>query len=259
MDPNSWPDLLFTYGPYAVLALFALWVAPRQTKRFLDCKETVSRYVCGGVAVGCWVVVALMVWFIYQNWPPRTVYTGSLGTHGEETKFITADQDFFISTQLISGGRLKWNFAIVSETPRFDPEKCYAFSLIHKDTHQDYEIMAELLKAGSLRFHPDPNDPSFLLYDHDRNPQTPYERYPTIAASRSESPLTLGWTSAAFAQDDRHRELIQALSSNNEYFQAQARRQLRDLSDPELQNLLQRDDLPFQARRQIEAELQRRN
>jgi len=259
MDPNSWPDLLFTYGPYAILALFALWVAPRQTKRFLGCKETVSRSVCGGIAVGCWVVVALMVWFIYQNWPPRTVYTGSLGTHGEETKFITADQDFFISTQLVNGGRMKWNFAIVSETPRFDPEKCYAFSLLCKGAHHDYEIMAEILKTGSLRFHPDPDDPCFLLYDHDRNPQTPYERYPTIAACRREPSTTVGWTSSAFAQDDKYRGLIQALSSNNEYFQSQARKKLRDLSDAELQNLLQRSDLSSQARRLIEAELRRRS
>ena len=34
VDPRTWAELLFDYGPYAVLVLFVLWVAPkRQTAR----------------------------------------------------------------------------------------------------------------------------------------------------------------------------------------------------------------------------------
>jgi len=35
MDINLevWPELIFKFGPYAILALFVLWGAPRASKR----------------------------------------------------------------------------------------------------------------------------------------------------------------------------------------------------------------------------------
>jgi hypothetical protein len=75
VEAEKWVNLLFTYGPYAVLALFALWVAPRQTKLFLGCVRdgAAARTLCGAVAAGSWLIVAAMVVLIWRSWPPDRV------------------------------------------------------------------------------------------------------------------------------------------------------------------------------------------
>ena len=60
MDINSWIELLYKYGPYALLVLFVFWVAPKQTKLFLQCKEKDKKLLCGGFAVASWTVIVVM-------------------------------------------------------------------------------------------------------------------------------------------------------------------------------------------------------
>lgn len=171
MDPNRWVDLLFTYGPYAVLALFVLWVAPRQTKTFGICpkQDKAQRFLCGSVAVGCWIVVALMVWFIYRDWPPRIIYQGSLGTYGQDTVFMTQDDDFYIATEMMRDNLLKWKFAIVIESiSRRDPKRSYQFTHLYKGSPKDYEITLGDLQAGYVNLHHDLNNPDkLILEDHE--------------------------------------------------------------------------------------------
>src|SRR4051812_40148225 len=90
MDPRTWVDQLFTYGPYAVLALFVLWVAPAQLKAFRQGARgsPTQQAVSGFVTIGCWLIVFAMVYYIYLFWPPRTVYLGSLGTHPASAQFF---------------------------------------------------------------------------------------------------------------------------------------------------------------------------
>ena len=260
MEPSYWVETLFTYGPYAVLALFVLWVAPRQTQQFIQCKtlNPGSRYLCGGIAVGCWMIVGLMVMYIYHAWTPRTVYTGSLGTYGEEVQFIPVHQKFFISTQLRPDGRLTWNYAIVADLGTGDESYEFTYVWGREDMEfTDYAIRPELLKRGPLRFAAKVGDPSSLLYDDDGDPETPWLPLPAIVAAHDTSQGINSWM-AAYAAETPSREWIKALDSNNRYFQAQARRHMRKLSNSELQALLKTNDLSERIRRSIVREIQRR-
>ncbi len=120
MEPKNWVDLLFTYGPYAELALFVLWVAPKQTKLFLACDRSDSAKcrVTGGIVAACWLVILVMVWFVYSSWPPRTIYTGSLGIHTEDIVFTTTDEYLYVTAIPIGigGGRFEWKYVIVAES-----------------------------------------------------------------------------------------------------------------------------------------------
>ncbi len=262
MGMEIWIDKVFKYGPYAVLILFALWVAPRQTKVLLNYKDKdrSSRYFCIAVAAGCWIVAAFMAWYIYQNWPPKTIYAGSLGTHITDVEIFTINQDFYISSQVI-GDRVRWRYAIIVNPAELEPDTLFDFTLSLNDKETDYEIESKLLKErnNTLYLYADPNKPGILIYDHDNNPDTLKRPYEIAFYSQDKQLPKAGWMDA-FAQDHNQRELIHALSSNNKYFRADARKKLRRLSNNELRSLLETDDfdLTSKARNQIEAELQRR-
>lgn len=252
MDPNKWGDLLFTYGPYAVLVLFSLWVAPKQTQEFLKCTQgdKAQRYLCGSVAVMCWVIVVAMVVFIYHNWPPQIVYQGSLGMYGQETEFVTSDDNFYISTELLPDNRLKWKFAIVTKSSERDPNRSYEFTRLLNKKPKDYAIKLADLQAGHVNLQSHPNDPEKLILEG--------QELKSIARIDPNRFPGKDWMTV-YAQANQYDYIIQALISPNPYFQAQARRQLRALPEETLKEWLKRSDLPHEARRQVESELERRS
>jgi len=260
MDLSNWVELLFKYGPYAVLALFALWVAPRQTRQFIECKarDQGTRYLCGGVAIGSWSIVVLMVAFVYGAWSPRTVYTGSLGTHGDDVQFIPIHREFYISTQPRPDGRLTWNYAIVAELG--NENEPYEFTYVWgagEAEYTDYAIAPELLKQGPLRLAAGKGDRSVLLYDDDRDPQTPAQPFPVIARAHT-APKGFSTWMAAYAAEPAGQEWVRALDSKNPYFQAQGRSHLRKLSNNELRAAMRTDGLSKRARRSMSKEMKRR-
>ena len=255
MDPTNWVDLLFTYGPYAVLALFGLWIAPRQTKLLLGSnrEDKVAHYLCAGIAAGTWLVAGAMVWFIYSSWPPKQVYEGSLGSYDESTQFYPSHPDFFIATSSTHGNnRLLWKFAIVTRSGRIDDEPVYTFSRSVKGVFFDYEIPAKLLKERKLRLFSRPESPNILFYDDDGDRSTaPVEYKPAFAASVKKD-STPGWI-AAYAQENQERQVIQQLRSPNPFFRAQGRAKLRQMPPEELPGLIESEALPPQLRRELKA------
>ena len=259
MQPSDWIEQLFTYGPYAVLALFVLWVAPRQTRQFIACEaqDVGSRLLCGGIAVGCWLVVVTMVWFIYHAWSPRTAYTGSLGTYAEEVEFVPAHPNFFIATQLRTDGRLTWKFAIVADLRSNEPfEFTYVWGR-EETEYTDYKIESELLRRGPLRIMANPDDPRVLFYETGDSGNS-HQPLATAVASRAIEQTAMGSWMAAHAQEPPERHWLRAFDSNNRYFQAQARHKIRRLSDRDLRTLSQRSNLSKKARDAVNRELKSR-
>jgi hypothetical protein len=73
-------ELLITYGPYAVLALFALLIAPHLTKQCLKIADKgFNKKFSGSIAIGAWLVVLSMVAYITIAWTPNIVYLGKIG------------------------------------------------------------------------------------------------------------------------------------------------------------------------------------
>jgi len=255
MDPTNWVDLLFTYGPYAVLALFGLWIAPRQTKLLLSSnrEDKVAHYLCAGIATGTWLVAAAMVWFIYSSWPPKQVYEGSLGTYDENTQFYPSHPDFFIATSSARGNnRLHWKFAIVTRSGKIGDEEVYTFSRNLNGVFYDYEIPAKLLKERKLRLFSRPENPNSLFYDDDGDRSTPAVEYKPVYAATTTTEPSPGWLDA-YAQENQERQVIQQLRSPNPFFRAQGRAKLRRMPPEELPRLIESEALPPDLQRELKA------
>lgn len=277
MDPQNWPDLVYTYGPYALLPLLLLWVAPRQTKQFLACKksERAKQVLCGAVAAACWAAGFVAVGYVVLRWPPRQVYAGDLGIHKEPAKFIPVDPGFFVQRTALAaggGGRSNWSYLVVTDNPAENRE--FWFTLQWDKGPEDYTdcvMPLSLLKARKIDFRADGDRPGVLLYDHDADPATPPEPFDC----ESPAPSTAASGGAIFAIGSAHAQapapapaplqsrmsedrLVSWLNSPDPYWRAQGRRQLRGYGPQELRRLLERDDLGDAARRQIQRELARR-
>lgn len=259
MDPNQWLSQLFSYGPYAVLVLFVFWVAPKQTKVFLDCdgsKDKLKRNLCGGIVVTCWLVVVLMVVFIYRNWPPLTVYQGDMGRHKPNVEFATQSEHLYLSqTDLQVNGTVLWNFAIIDGSHP-DPDKEYRFMYLRDGHPLDYALVAKNLTAGFNKVSADPNDPRKLIVSNKATGES--MSLPPLAGNETNQKAK-GNFMVAYAEDGDYQYLVDALASDNAAFQAQAREQLRSLPKEVLENLLAQQNLPEKARQQIEEELKKRN
>lgn len=269
MDPRNWVDQLYTYGPYAVLALFVLWVAPAQLKAFRQVPNTnrPKQLVSGFIAIGCWLIVFSMVGYIYFFWPPRTVYLGTFGIHNENAKFYSQTPELFISSRRSDGSRLKWDYVIVTDTASSNATNSFDFAFQwggRVEDAADYSLPRSLLQKRRIDFYSDRSRPEILLYDDDSNPDSPLRPYPRIvsAAPAATAPVTLAAIiSSAQAQGlavvDR-ATLMRWLSSSDGNLRAQARAQLRQMSPADLQQLLQAPGLSSDARDQINAERGRR-
>jgi len=272
MDPQNWPDLVYTYGPYALLPLLLLWVAPRQTKQFLACKkeDRVKQALCAGVAIACWAAGFVAAGYVILRWPPKEVYAGSLGIHKDPAKFIAVDPGFFVQRTALPDGaeRSTWDYTVVTNNPAEDRE--FRFTLQWDEDLEHYIdciMPLSLLKQRKVNLRASVEAPGVLLYDHDANSDTPPEPFDCdpatpvhadaggaifgIGIAHAQAPMPV----QNQADDDR---LVRWLNSSDPYWRAQGRGLLRNYSTQDLRRLLQRTDLIDAARRQIERELARR-
>jgi hypothetical protein len=275
MDPRSWVDQLFTYGPYAVLALFALWVAPAQLKAFRQGPHgsPLQQMVSGFVTVGCWLIVFAMVFYIYLFWPPRTVYLGSLGTHPGEAQFISRAPKLFVSARPMGGNRLRWDYVVVSDARpggAGNEDEAFEFTYqwtLNANNQADFSFLRSDLKKRRIDLKADPERPEVLLYDDDDNSTTPPRPLPRLAGARPAAVPAMAAALASAVVAAAHAEtrqpidkpvLLDWLSSPAGYLRAQGRGQLRQLSSDELRQLQQTPGLNATAREQIDAEVSRR-
>ncbi|MBL6998301.1 MAG: hypothetical protein ISR73_00475 [Gammaproteobacteria bacterium] len=255
---EHWIELLFSYGPYAVFVLLVFLIAPKQTKIFLSCdkQDKVCRTLCGGVAVGCWILVAVMASAILYSWPPKLVYEGSLGRHSDDVIFFPGE-NLFLTTSDLRDGLLEWRYVVVVNN--LNPgHKQSEFFLRHRwgegdQQFKDYEIALSDFASGTFNLKSDPQDPSVLLHDNEVFARVSHHSQ----AQQNASSSSVEYWFAAYAQEpENFPMLINSLNSRNPHFQTQATRELHSLSNTELKSLM--STAGGSAQSQIKLELQRR-
>jgi hypothetical protein len=196
MDPRTWGEQLLNYGPYAVLALFVLWVAPAQLKAFRESRQgdRTQQAVSGFVAIGCWLIVFVMVYYIYAFWPPRKVYLGTLGTHPAGALFNSTSPELFIVSHPVGNdGRLRWDYVVVTDgheitaTDKFE----FAFQWGHsEEEHTDFYLPLNVLQKRRIDLRAEPGHPDNLVYDNgDPRRRSRFRAMPARRRARCRLPM----------------------------------------------------------------------
>jgi hypothetical protein len=248
---------LFEYGPYALAALFLLYIAPKHTKRFIDCQLTSKKKqnFLLTVAICNWLVAFIMCFYIYNNWSPVVTYQGSLGKHSESSSFITIDPNSYIASHESAGNgdKINWQFAFISSGGTIKQNEAFKFTHEHNDTFNDYEIPVNDLKEGNIKISASPDNPAKLIY---HGAQTSSILQP-IASYKPEKHPQAFMTAYALSPADNVR-IIKKLSSPNSRYQIMGKRKLRTLNKVELRQMLQTPNISSQAERHINSTLNKR-
>lgn len=250
--------ILFDYGPYALAALFLLYIAPKHTKRFIDCqvKSKKKQNLLLAIAVGNWAAAFIMCFYIYTNWSPVITYQGDLGLHSEESSFITVDSNSYIASHEASSNddKLSWQFAFITSGSTAKTDEYFKFAHQYIDNFKYYKIPVALLKKGNIEIIADLKDPSKLILNNGEH--TPYILEPVASYLPPKHPNQF---MAAYAISPANSaRIIRKLSSKNPRYQVIGQRKLSSLTPVELRQLLQTPALSAQAKRHIQAALNRR-
>lgn len=248
---------LFDFGPYALAALFLLYLAPKHTMRFISYQETNKKKqnLLLTVAVSNWAAAFFMCFYIYNNWSPVVTYQGSLGIHTEDSLFITVDSNSYIASHETGGNSLNWQFAFISSGGAIKQGESFKFTHQYKDTFNYYEIPANLLKKGNIKITSNSEDPSRLLLS---NGEQPPSDFPPIVSYTPPDHLKHFMAAYAITPADSV-SIVKKISSSNPNYQAIGLSKLRSLSTTDLQQLLQTPGLSEQARRHIQSTLSQRH
>jgi hypothetical protein len=263
MDLQKWVEPLFTYGPYAAAVLF-LSVALYLLKvwRQVRAKDRVQVFVYAGYTLASWAVVIIAVQYIYRNWPPTTVYAGSLGVYDSETvKFFSQSGQLFVRSTPTSDGRLRWDYVVIIRQPADHGEFEFTYQWgTAKEQYGDYKLELVQLTQGRTKVTYDPNQPGKLFYDGN-DQAVPKQPLQVAGAARLPRPAGLAamLITAAHAQErPRTDVLIKWLDSPDANLRAQARAQLRELPPADLKRLQDSPGLSDFARKQIEGQMRTR-
>ena len=251
--------LLFDYGPYALAALFLLYIAPKHTKRFIDCqlKNKKKQNLLLTVAIGNWAAAFIMCFYIYTNWSPIITYQGELGLHSEDSSFSTIGSNSYIASDAPDNDddKLSWQFAFITSNNINQKDDDFKFSHTYKDhSTKYYKIPVELLKKGSIEISANHTDPSQLRFEN--GVTAPYIMKPIATYQPPTHPK--GFIAAYAITPAESAKIIKKLSSRNTRFQEVGRWKLRSLTPVELRQLLQTPGLSAQARQHIQAALNNR-
>ncbi|MGB5735128.1 MAG: hypothetical protein WBM40_11875 [Thiohalocapsa sp.] len=250
-------EALYTYGPFAALALFALYVAPRQTKLFLDLsgeqEPAAKLWLCGAVAGMTWLIVAVLTWVIVVSWPPTEVYRGKLGIHPKEVSIQSTCDALYISAREVGRGRFRWQYAVVADKAA-DLDEEFTFSVTHslnEYAYDDETLTRAQLAAGRV---------DYIAGEEDATVE-PITAQASVTNGSVDRPLRTAqdWLiRAAYAQEPAPDLLLKDLNDKESKVRAAARLQLRRYSTQTLLALLEDPDQPELVRQQIAKELSRR-
>ncbi|MCK5640157.1 MAG: hypothetical protein KAJ19_05150 [Gammaproteobacteria bacterium] len=260
MDINieAWPELLMSYGPYAVLILFALVVAPRASKRVRDMAEHAPKAVhitTTAVMVGTWSIVLLLVVYILFQWSPTRVYVGNLGVLNSQDKIYPLVDNMYLKVEGTQAPkREKWSFVIVSSQDALKDSQHIEFTHYwgaSDDDYTDYLLPVGAIQNGTVHdfrlLSPEQRQAGELYTWSDNQ-----WRVALLTPEPSTEPLTkkgINWGWNAYAdshqktQQELH-ELVIDLQSVNRAMQANARREVRTLSNEQLQELKEMAEQP---------------
>lgn len=239
--------LLLSFGPYAVLALFALWIAPARTKEFISSKTGIEKKYCCGVATGSWLIVLGMVAYITINWSPKQVSTGSLGKLNPEMQILPtppSEIDLFVKNEGSGNnpsGSNRWGYALIKGPEFKNLNACAAFTVFwtidNKDHTVDFEVpVKNLLSSNNIKF-------PFDLIDLTNTEEGKVVNYidghwqETGLCYEENLSANLDFIKAAHAESEKIQEISQNLQSDNSANRARARKHMRELSKNDLEKL----------------------
>ena len=263
MDLQKWPELLYIYGPYAIVVFFVavMLYLIRQWHKDPP-KDQAQKLLYVLYILGSGIIVSIGIGFIFVNWPPTTIYRGSLGVYAAEpTKFFSVSSELFIKSTPTSDGRLQWEYVVVVRQPAEVGEFDFAYQWgPGTKEEQDYKLELTELKRGHTKVKPDPDQPGKLFYDSGdpEAPKRPMQIADVKGLSKPIAPSGILVAVANAQERLRTNILLNWLDSSDPNLRAQARAQLRQLSPGELRQLLSFQGLSDSARQQIDAQLRGR-
>jgi hypothetical protein len=264
MEPNlqAWPELLIEYGPYAILALFVLWVIPRSSKKLQTLTTTAPKSVqmaaTGAVGVS-WVVVLLMVAYVLLKWSPVRVYEGTLGVMDQSEQIYPLDDNIYIKAEGVEApGRERWQFVLVDEERNIKKDGVATFTYCWDSGSKDctdYIVPIKDIVDGSissgLRFTKKDPEKAYKWVDGKwRLALGPLHQHRHYASG-------LGWNTYAYAGHDDLNKIKKKVASPNRVMRAEGRMELRNLTDQQLVALMHMTKDP-EVIRQIRLEQKRR-
>jgi hypothetical protein len=260
LNPETWPELVFNFGPYAILVLFILWVVPRASKRMQNMTETAPKAVrisATMVLIVSWSVVLIMVGYVLFQWSPVRVYSGGLGVLNQSEKIYPLDDNIYIKVEGTPvPKRERWQFVLVDRERALKKEATADFTYYwgeKDDEYTDYFIpISSIVKDKTTEFKFSRKDPEKAYLWSDGQ----WQEASRETARPQRYVVNLGWN--VFAQDGVDlQELKEQLASPNRVVLARARNQLRQLSSKELE-ALKTMTVDEKALHQIQLELERR-
>jgi len=235
-------ELLITYGPYAVLALFSLLIAPHLTKQCLKITgKGFNKKFSGVIASGAWLVVVSMVAYITLAWTPEKVYVGKIGRLTPEMGVFSdppPSVELFIKNDGDVGGKNSWGYALITDKLIKNKNECAAFTVnwtSENEAHAvDFEVPIKALMAGkNLHFTFGENNSEGDVYIY-------RDGVWSDKGSCEEDVIVFntGFIKTVYAADANSIKKIGTdLQSNNSATRSKARKDMRRLTKDELSQL----------------------
>jgi len=257
IDIAAWPELIFKFGPYAILALFVLWVTPRASKRMQNITKTAPKAVRVSATVtlvASWAVVLVMVGYVLFKWSPVRVYDGSLGVLKQSEEVYPLDENVYVKMEGTQApGREKWRFVLVDSEAHLKKEDKVHFTYYWgkgDEQYTDYSIPVAVILEGKT------TDYRLTEKDPEREYTWKDGVWKLAQSGQERRPVAFNWGWNAYA-DDKLNTLAKQLASPNRVLRANARMKMRELDSQELQQLKNMSSDP-NALHQIELEDKRR-
>jgi hypothetical protein len=260
LNPEAWPELIFSFGPYAILILFILWVVPRTSKRMQNITETAPKAVrvsATAALVVSWGVVLLMVGYVLFKWSPVRVYPGELGVLDQAEKIYPLDDNIYVKVEGTAAPRReRWHFVVVDRERALRKESTADFTYFwgeKDDEYTDFLIPIDSILDGDSRdFRFDRKDPEKSYVWSQGGWQLATREVP----QQPRVAINFNWNAWADSGADLE-QIRQRLASPNRLVRAKARNRLRKLNNKQLQ-ALKAATQDARALHQIGLELQRR-
>lgn len=264
MDLNlqAWPALLLQFGPYAILALFLLWVIPRSWKRLQELPDTAPSGVRRSAIIAVWAswgVALVMVGYVVFTWSPIRVYQGQLGVQSKGAQIYPVGDNLYVKAQATQApGRQLWRFALVGHegnlTKNRDADFFFCWGSGQHDC-ADYLVPIKSIIGGHVSNFPLSKKDSDGVYRWNKGQWKVASR---VTGGKNRYAFDFGWNAYADTKKAAYLKKIgDMLASANRLMRAEGRKKLRALSDGQIKTLKRMTTDP-EALRQIELEQKRR-
>lgn len=259
-NPEEWPQLIYDFGPYGLLVLMVMIIIWAH-KRIPGISDSVPTWkkITAMLAVGMsWSIFALLAGYIVINWPPTKVYEGQLGMLNYSEKICPLDSNLYVKAEGIHGtDKERWSFALVDKGKNENKESGTADFIYFwgksDNEYTEYMIPIDNIVQGEVK------EFDFTMREAEKAYRWEKDQWVVaLGPCDDQQPFNLSLTGEAFADEVEDLELLkEKLASSNRLVRAKARKELRILSNEDLQSLKTETE-EQKALHQIQLEQERR-